>query len=314
MNFSHGEQPLVDTAFLAQGILRAPRVLWGSLAGPVRHRVVEALKASRSIATPNRNNWVLFAATVEAALQMMGEETVAERYEACVRQDARAGTRATAPTATARPSTSTITTALSSIPCCWMRLACHCREKDGGFAADRVTEQLRARRYAGGARATHRGPTGHFPRLAARPRTASARSTAWPRRRSRASLTARLADAQVRTALTAAIRRSVEAPGTFDDGGWLRIGLCGHQPSLAEGYISTGSLYLCCTALLPLGLPPSSPFWSGAACPMDIPAASGQGSPCRRTTPPARRVGGKKRVRVLSDPPLELKPDLAYSE
>ncbi|HEY2083484.1 MAG TPA: DUF2264 domain-containing protein, partial [Verrucomicrobiae bacterium] len=26
---------------------------------------------------------------------------------------------------------------------------------------------------------------------------------------------------------------------------------------------STGSLYLCATALLPLGLPPSDEFWSG---------------------------------------------------
>ena len=59
----------------------------------------------------------------------------------------------------------------------------------------------------------------------------------------------------------------IEAPGTFDDQGWLRIGFCGHQPSLAEGYISTGSLYLCSAALLPLGLPPTDAFWSGPAAP-----------------------------------------------
>ena len=28
MNFHHGGQPLVDTAFLAQSILRAPEILW----------------------------------------------------------------------------------------------------------------------------------------------------------------------------------------------------------------------------------------------------------------------------------------------
>ena len=67
---------------------------------------------------------------------------------------------------------------------------------------------------------------------------------------------------QVRAALTAVIRRTLNAPGTFDDQGWLRIGLAGHQPSLGESYISTGSLYLCSTALLPLGLPPTHPFWS----------------------------------------------------
>jgi hypothetical protein len=66
----------------------------------------------------------------------------------------------------------------------------------------------------------------------------------------------------VRGALTAAICKNIEAPGTFDAGGWLQIGFCGHQPALGEGYISTGSLYLCSFGLLPLGLPPTEPFWS----------------------------------------------------
>ena len=49
--------------------------------------------------------------------------------------------------------------------------------------------------------------------------------------------------------------------------GWLRIGFCGHQPGVGETYISTGSLYLCSAALLPLGLPAADPFWSDAAAP-----------------------------------------------
>jgi hypothetical protein len=69
--------------------------------------------------------------------------------------------------------------------------------------------------------------------------------------------------AQVRCAMTAVIRKMIEASGTFDGQGWLQIGFCGHQPSLGEGYISTGSLYLCACGLLPLGLPPTDAFWSG---------------------------------------------------
>jgi hypothetical protein len=42
----------------------------------------------------------------------------------------------------------------------------------------------------------------------------------------------------------------------------VSIGFCGHQPSIGESYISTGSLYLCLCGLLPLGLPASDPFWS----------------------------------------------------
>lgn len=71
----------------------------------------------------------------------------------------------------------------------------------------------------------------------------------------------------VRSALTAVIRRQIEAPNVFDVGGWLRVGFHGFQPSLAEHYISTGSLYLCSVVLLPLGLPAEDPFWSKADSP-----------------------------------------------
>ena len=70
---------------------------------------------------------------------------------------------------------------------------------------------------------------------------------------------------KARSALTAVIRRTLDAPGTFDRDGWLTVGLCGHQPHLGESYISTGSLYLCSTALLPLGLMGSDAFWTSPA-------------------------------------------------
>ncbi len=76
-----------------------------------------------------------------------------------------------------------------------------------------------------------------------------------------------LPPAQVRCALTAVLRRTLEPSGTFDEKGGLRIGLAGHQPHLGETYISTGSLYLCSGALLPLGLAADDPFWSGEAVP-----------------------------------------------
>jgi hypothetical protein len=86
--------------------------------------------------------------------------------------------------------------------------------------------------------------------------------------------------AQVRGALTAAIRRTLEAPGTFDGDGWLRIGFCGQQPGIGESYISTGSLYLCAMAFLPLGLPASDEFWSATSEPWtSVRAWSGQPFP-----------------------------------
>jgi hypothetical protein len=67
---------------------------------------------------------------------------------------------------------------------------------------------------------------------------------------------------QIRSALSAVLQRTLSPAGTFSSEGWLQIGLAGHQPGLGETYISTGSLYLCSAAWLPLGLPPAGPFWS----------------------------------------------------
>jgi len=69
---------------------------------------------------------------------------------------------------------------------------------------------------------------------------------------------------QVRSALYSVIKKQVEAPGTFDAGGWLQIGLYGHQPAIGENYISTGSLYLCSEGFLILGLPALDPLWTSA--------------------------------------------------
>jgi hypothetical protein len=76
-----------------------------------------------------------------------------------------------------------------------------------------------------------------------------------------------LPPSQVRSALTAVIRRVMAAPNTYDADGWLRIGLYGSQPDIAETYISTGSLYLACSVFIPLGLPATAAFWAGSATP-----------------------------------------------
>lgn len=72
----------------------------------------------------------------------------------------------------------------------------------------------------------------------------------------------RVKPAQVRSALSAIINRQVNAPGTFNPEGWLRVGFAGYQPHIGETYISTGSLYLCTAVFIALGLPESDEFWS----------------------------------------------------
>jgi hypothetical protein len=71
-----------------------------------------------------------------------------------------------------------------------------------------------------------------------------------------------LSPEQIRCALTAVIQKTLDASNTFTEKGWLNIGLYGLQPNLADFYINTGSLYLCSTIFLPLGLPSDDPFWT----------------------------------------------------
>ena len=261
MNFTRGGQPLVDAAFLAQGLLRAGPGWWGRLPPRVQAQVIAALKATRAIATPQNNNWVMFAAMIEAALLHWGEVPVAERLEGCVHKmlgwyvgDGAYGDGEFFHfdyynSFVIHPMLLDVLAVLAG--------------RDSGFQAAQATERERARRYAA-VQERLIAPDGSFPSIG--------RSTcyrfgafqllaqmAWQR-----ELPAEIQPAQVRCALTAVIRRMLEAPGTFDDQGWLRIGFCGHQPALAETYISTGSLYLCTVGMLPLGLPPADEFWSGS--------------------------------------------------
>lgn len=67
--------------------------------------------------------------------------------------------------------------------------------------------------------------------------------------------------AQVRCGLTAVIKRHMAVKGNFDKRGWLTLGFAGHQPQIAERYISTGSLYLCSVVFTALGLPATDEFW-----------------------------------------------------
>src|SRR5690606_37085839 len=60
--------------------------------------------------------------------------------------------------------------------------------------------------------------------------------------------------AQVRGAFTAVITKTLASPATSTEDGWLTIGPYGDQPSLAEFYPTTGSLYTCANIFLPSGL------------------------------------------------------------
>ncbi|MGH9631471.1 MAG: DUF2264 domain-containing protein [Bryobacteraceae bacterium] len=262
-NFDRGSQPVVDAAFLAHAVVRAPNELWRGLPPRVRSNLVTALKKTRVI-NPAWNNWLLFAAMVETALQLAGEQpdlrpvtTAVNLHETWYKGD---GLYGDGPdfhwdyynSFVIHPMLLDVARAFSPRVDAWK--------------ASFPKLLSRARRYAA-IQERLISPEGAFPPIG---RSLAYRIGAFQLLGQIALLRALpppLKPAQVRCALTAVINRQMNAAGTFDEAGWLRIGFAGYQPDIGENYISTGSLYLCCAGLLPLGLPPEDEFWSGAAIP-----------------------------------------------
>jgi hypothetical protein len=279
LNFNRGGQPLVDAAFLAQGLLRARRTLIDALEPRTVRHLVTALESTRAI-TPGYNNWLLFSAMVEAGLAALDATPDLVRVDYALRQhDAwykGDGAYGDGPafhwdyynSFVIQPMLLDVLDVFRDRLPAWKTLAPRVEDRARRYAA--VQERLIA-------------PDGSFPPIG---RSLAYRCGAFQslaQMALRHALPDGVSPPQARGALNAVIRKTLEAPGTFDSNGWLTIGFCGHQPGVGESYISTGSLYLCAAAFLPLGLPVSDPFWSGADTPWTSQRAwSGQPFPIDR--------------------------------
>jgi hypothetical protein len=261
LNFQEGSQPLVDCGFLAQALLRAPNELWKKLDPATRKNLAAGLVSTRAI-TPGQSNWLLFAASVEAALALMGERYDAMRIDYAVRAHQQwyvgDGVYGDGPrfhwdyynSFVIQPMLLDVLRQMGHHVTTWQALV-----------PDVVA---RARRYAA-IQERLISPEGTFPAVG---RSLCYRTGAFQLLAQMAllgELPAPLTGPRVRAALTAVMKRLLEAPGTFDAQGWLTVGFAGHQPHLGESYISTGSLYLCAAVFLPLGLGASDRFWNGPA-------------------------------------------------
>jgi hypothetical protein len=281
LNFTRDRQPLVDAAFLAQGILRAPHALRDGFEPAARRHLIAALASTRAI-TPGFNNWLLFSATIEACLKALGAEWDRTRVDYALRQHEQwykgDGAYGDGPdfhwdyynSFVIHPMLVDVLDECSNDSPPWREMAGRERERAKRYAA--VQERMIA-------------PDGSFPAIG---RSIAYRCGAFhllAQAALRHALPDGVSPAQVRGALTSVIRRTLDAPDTFDADGWLRIGLCGHQPGIGEPYISTGSLYLCSVALLPLGLPPTDEFWTAPPQPWtSVKAWSGQPFPIDHAT------------------------------
>jgi hypothetical protein len=263
MNFGVTSQSVVDAAFLVLGILRAPKQLWEPLDGTTKANVVKALEATRQV-LPGQSNWLLFSAMVEAGLCFMGRQWDSMRVDYALEMHKEwfvgDGTYGDGKnfhwdyynSFVIQPMLMKV---LETVPA-----------KSAMWSALKPVVLERARRYAA-IQERMISPEATFPAIG---RSLTYRFGAFHLLSDislRRELPEGVTPEQVRCALTAVMRRMIEQPGTFDAKGWLTIGFAGHQPGLGETYISTGSLYLCSAAWLPLGLPASDVFWSGSPKP-----------------------------------------------
>ena len=260
MEWHAGSQPLVDAAFLALAMLRCPW-LWDHMDEPVRKQLVDAFMLTRKVKPPF-NNWLLFSGIIEAffckyqypwdemrldlALRQMdkwyvgdglysdGEYFHWDYYNSYV----------------IHPFLNQISEVLNEKTTNYKWLADKLKRRSERYAE--IQERLinaDGSFPATGRSLVYRG--GAFHHLA---------DMAW-----KSKLPASLKPAQVRAALTAVIKKTMQRESTFTSDGWLTIGLDGAQPDIADVYNNTGSLYLCAVILLPLGLPDTDVFWSAPA-------------------------------------------------
>jgi len=264
LEFGTTPQSLVDAAFLALAIVRAPVQLWQKLESATQRRLVQALLATRKI-LPGRSNWLLFSAMIEACLCFMGEDWDRMRVDYAIQQHEQwfvgDGTYGDGPhfhwdyynSFVIQPMLLNILDAVEPKCSTWntLRPAILARAQRYAVIQERLISPEATFPAIGRSLAYRFGAFHHLAEISLR----------------RQLPTEEVAPGQVRPALTAVMRRMIEMPGTFDAHGWLTIGFAGHQPSIGEPYISTGSCYLCAAAWLPLGLPVSDPFWAAPAQP-----------------------------------------------
>lgn len=258
MNFTSGGQPLVDTAFLAHAIVRAPHALAAALPEETKRYLADAFRASRVTAAPSCN-WILFSAMVEAGLHVLGEPYDIMRILYALRTfktwylgDSIYGDG---------PHFHWDYYNSFVIQPMYVDIVCLLAGEHPEIEAMRGEVCARAARYASILERMI-GPEGSYPVVG---RSICYRFGAFQMLAQAAlqhRLQAHLSPASVRCGLTAVIKRVMSAADMFDGDGWLQPGVYGLQPELAEMYINIGSLYLCSAVFLPLGLPPQDAFWA----------------------------------------------------
>jgi hypothetical protein len=259
MNYDIGGQQLVDASYVALAFIRAPW-LWENLDRKHQELMMKSIVTTRKF-KPVFSNWLLFSAMNEAFLAKFGYTWDPMRVDYALQQmeqwyvgdgmykDGSTYAFDYYNSYVIHPYLATIASIIGQKTKDYNSLFDKIRKRNERYAI--IQERLintDGTYPATGRSIVYRGAAFHH--LA---------DMAW-----RQVLPKQLSPEQVRCALTAVIRKTLESPGTYKNG-WLTIGLYGAQPNLGDFYNNQGSPYICSNIFLPLGLPSSDPFWANPA-------------------------------------------------
>lgn len=257
----NGGQPLVDASFFALGLVRCPW-LWQNLDTTVKQQVITVFKTTRST-IPVYSNWVLFTGMIEAFFCKYGLDYDPVRIEFAVRgfashwyvgdglfSDGMNFHMDYYNSIVIHPYLANIVSISNSKNKTYQWYAPSLDKINKRYAEiqERNINADGSYPVVGRSIVYRGGVFHHLADMALRKQ-----------------LPPSLKPAQVRSALTAVIKKTMNAPGTYNKDGFLAIGLYGPQQDLADFYITTGSLYICSDIFLPLGLPETDEFWSSPA-------------------------------------------------
>ncbi|MAW99403.1 MAG: hypothetical protein CMN72_07070 [Sphingomonas sp.] len=256
-------QPLVDSAFYTQALLRAPKQLWKPLSSTTKRQIVTEIKGLRRV-DPPYSNWLLFAAMNEVFLLSVGEDWDPLRVDIAIRKINEwyvgdgwyaDGNRFHYDYYGSYVIHPMLTQVLDVLADAKIRIA--------GDSAEQLRETAyrRMQRYAGHLERMI-GPEGAYPPIG---RSLTYRTAvfqplgllAW-----RKQLPETLAEGRVRAATLAAQRAVFSNPTNFDEDGYLTIGFAGKQPTLGDVYSNAGSMYIVAESLIALGLAATDTYWT----------------------------------------------------
>ncbi len=271
LGWSSGAQSLVDAAFLAQSLYRGHDALWEPLDSLTKSRYIKEFHKMRQY-DPPYTNWLLFVSTIECFLKYVGAEYDPYRIHMSLNKIEEwyvgDGFYSDGPAFSFDYYNSFVIQPMY-VECLEMIKAVDPDETymtrapgqyNGVVNRHKVALQ-RMQRYSCILERLI-SPEGTYPVVG---RSIPYRMAvfqplsqlAW-----RESLPDELGNGQVRSALTAVMKRMFSRPDNYNKGGFLTIGFVGSHPDVADWYTDNGSLYMTSMVFLPLGLPADHPFWT----------------------------------------------------